>query len=144
MESRVVNNVGIGVTEITMLNLSTTVAAYLARPFTQSDLDNGRNAMRICGNNYAGLCTTTHRIDGKVVAVSQKLTAKSVPECVLVQVRGIITFNGTTTLPNTTDSIAGRGGKVVGVSPTTVRALGGTHCPTVLDVWDTDSIDVLI
>jgi hypothetical protein len=144
MNSRVVNNVGAGILELTFNNLSTTVAAFLARPITQADLDAGRNVVRICGNHYVGHCTTTHRIDGKAVAVSTKLTAKGVPDTVVVQVRGVMTLNGTTTIPDTTDSCAGRGGKVVGVSPTTVRALGGTRCPTVLNVWNTDSVDVLL
>ena len=148
MNSRIVQNEGIGQSEITMLNLTTTVAAILGRPITQADLDAGRDAVAIAGNNQVALCTTTRNLFGKAVAVSEKLTAKGVPEHVTVQVKGNMILNGTTTLPTVaSQAIICRGGKVADITGTTAIVTGGIgkyRNPDVINVSDTDRIDVML
>lgn len=143
--SRVANNVGIGAVEVTMLNLSTTVAASLARAITQADLDAGRDAIALVANGQVGLCTTTRAFFGKATAVSIELNSKGMPRDVVVQVKGVMSVNGTTTLPAFGSFISCKGGKVAAISGTTARAtLGAKRLAQAINVWDTDRIDVLL
>jgi hypothetical protein len=148
MASRVTNNEGAGSLEITLDNLSTTVAASLARPVTQADLIAGRDAVCLIANGQIALCTTTRNFYGKAVAVSEDLHAKGHPNKVTIQVKGVMTLHGTTTLPTIASlAIACRGGKVVTITGTTAILTGGIgpyRNPRVQQVWDTDRIEVLL
>lgn len=148
MASRVAQNSGIGSVEVTLNNLSTTVAATLARAITQADIDADRDACCIIANNQVALCTTTRNIFGKAVAVSEDLNSKGMPNKVTVQVKGVMTLHGTTTLPTiATNAIVCRNGKVAVITGTTAIVTGGIghyRNPAIIDVWDTDKIDVVL
>jgi hypothetical protein len=145
MASRVAQNAGIGSVELTFDNLTTTVAASLARAITQADLDAGRDAVSLEANKQVAICTTTRAFFGKAVAVSEDLSAKGNPAKITVQVSGVMTVNGTTTLPTIASFIACKGGKVSAISGTTAsHTLGAKRLAVVTDVWDTDKIDVLL
>lgn len=148
MAARIAQNAGIGSVEITLNNLSTTVAASLARAITQADLDGERDAVALIGNNQVAICTTTRNFFGKAVAVSTDLTAKGMPRLVTVQVKGVMTLYGTTTLPTVASAaISCRNGKVAAIAGTTAILTGGIghyRNASVIDVWDTDKIDVVL
>jgi len=148
MASRVAQNDNIGSVEVTLNNLSTTVAASLARAITQADLDAGRNAVAIIGSNQIAICTTTRNFFGKAVAVSADLNTKGMPNRVTVQIAGVMSLNGTTTLPSVAArAFTCRGGKIAAIAGTTAILTGGIgpyRNPSVVDVWDTDHIDVVL
>jgi hypothetical protein len=145
MASRLAQNAGIGNVEISLYNLTTTVAGTLSVPVTQADLDAGRDAVCLAANNRVGLNATTAAFFGKAVAVSEDVTAKGWPKQVTVQVAGVMTVNGTTTLPTIASFISCLSGKVAACSGTTVRGtLGAKRLAQVIDVWDTDKIDVIL
>lgn len=145
MVSRVSQNSGIAPVEITLDNLTTTVAASLSRPITQADIDAGRTAFNIAANNQAAISTTTHAFRGVAVAVSTDVTSKGAPKKVTCLVGGVMTAYGTTTLPTFTSFISARGGKVAAISGTTARGtLGAKRLAQILSVWDTDKIDVVL
>lgn len=142
MGSRVSNNENIGKTEITMHNMSTTVGKI--RPIVQADIDAGRNALTIGADNQVGISSSTALLFGQAVATSEDLSAKDKPNLVTINVDGVMMLNGTTTLPTATNSVLCVGGKVVGATGTAVRAIGAKKVPTVLTVWDTDKVNVLL
>jgi hypothetical protein len=145
--ARTAHNEGIGSVELTLLNLSTTVAASLARCVRQADIDAGRNAVALIANNQVAICTTTRNLFGQAVACSTEITTKGEPKFVTVRVRGVCSLNGTTTLPTIVSHIACRNGKVAAISGTTATITGGIgryRAPVVADVWDTDKIDVVL
>lgn len=144
MSSRIVNNDQAGKVEVTFDNLSTTVAATLSRAITQADLDAGRTAITIIGNNQVGICTTTRFLDGKALAVSEDVDSKGNPLQVTVQIAGMMTLNGTTTLPAVSGSCLTHTGKIVGATAAAVDTAGGVRRPIVTNVWDTDRIDVYL
>jgi len=95
--SQIVNNIGIGKVEGTFLNLSTTLAAASATPFTQAMIDAFRRACSIMASNFIGHGTTTMPLLGSVVAVSEDLVAgKAFPLRCAVQVSGFAEMEGTT------------------------------------------------
>lgn len=95
--SQIVNNIGVGKDEGTFLNLTTTLAAASATPFTQANVDLFRRACSIVGSNYVGQGTTTMPLLGAVLALSEDLVAGKVwPLRCVVQVTGFAEIEGTT------------------------------------------------
>lgn len=95
--SHIVNNIGVGKVEATMLNLTTTVAAGSATPFTDTLVDAYQRACSLFGNNYVGQGTTTYNMFGAVLAASENdQDSKSFPEELVVQVAGFAEIQGTT------------------------------------------------
>ena len=94
--SHIVNNVGVGLVECTMINLTTTVAAKQARPFTQALIDLYHRACSLCGNNEVGQGTTTAALFGAVLACSEQTTAKGFPQRLTVLSHGFAVLHGTT------------------------------------------------
>ncbi len=95
--SNIVNNIGVGKVEGTFLNLTTTVAAGSATPFTQARIDAFQKACSLFGSNFVGHGTTTYNLFGGVLAASEnnQLT-KAFPERLVVQVSGFCDIEGTT------------------------------------------------
>ena len=144
--SRIVNNIGVGNVECTMLNLTTTVAAGSATPFTQTMIDNYRRCASLFGNNYLGHGTTTFNAFGGVVAASENNQAsKSFPERLTVVVSGLVEIQGTTgdaaPAVNAADIFMQRAGfGIVEQTPATA------HIPArgiITEVFDTDRLVVL-
>lgn len=95
--SQIVNNVGVGLVQATFLNLTTTLAAASATPFTQANVDAYRRACSIVGNNYVAQGTTTMPLLGSVVGLSSDLVVgKTQPLRCVVQTSGFAEIEGTT------------------------------------------------
>jgi len=95
--SRIVNNVGAGAVEATFLNLTTTVAAFQATPFTAAIIDAYRRAATLMGNNYLGQGTTTAALFCAVVAASENdQPRKAFPERLVAVTHGFAEIQGTT------------------------------------------------
>jgi len=141
MGANVIDNAGVGKVEMTFENLTTTVTA--GRPITQADLDAGRDAVALLGNKIVGIATTIKACFGKALAVGNELTSKGKPKRVVVQTGGCMLLNGTTTLPTIVSTIATKGGKVEAVAGTTAKAFNVFRQPTVIEVWDTDKVNVI-
>ena len=135
MLSKIIMNSGIGLVQATFDNLSTSVAATKARAVTQADLDAGRNAVSIFGNNQVGITTSTANLYGKALSVSDELDSKGKPILVTVQVGGIADMNGTTTLPTAGIRVVQQGGKVAASAASTGRG-------QVTTVYSTDHIEI--
>jgi len=143
--SRIVNNIGVGNIECTMRNLTTTVAAGSATPFTQAIVDLYRRACSLFGNNFVGQGTTTFNAFGAVVAVSEDVTAKGFPDRLTVVCSGFAEIQGTTgdaaPAVNAADIFMQRAGfGLVEQTP------GVAHVPArgiITEVFDTDRLVVL-
>lgn len=94
--SHIVNNIGVGKVEGTFLNLTTTLAAASATPFTEALVDAYQRAASLVGNNYLAHGTTTFNLFGAVQAVSENETAKGFPERLVCQLYGCAEIQGTT------------------------------------------------
>lgn len=94
--SHIVNNIGVGKVEGTFLNLTTTLAAASATPFTEARVDAYQRAASLVGNNYLAHGTTTFNLFGAVQAVSENETAKGFPERLVCQLYGCAEIQGTT------------------------------------------------
>lgn len=145
--SHIVNNIGVGKVEASMLNLSTTVAAGSATPFSQAKVDAYERACSLFGNNYVGHGTTTFNLFGAVLAVSENNQAgKAFPEKLVVQVSGFADIQGTTgdaaPVVNANRVVQQRAGFVAPEStPSATNALGKG---TITNVYDTDRCVVLL
>lgn len=143
--SNIVNNIGVGKVEASMLNLTTTLAAKSATPFTSALVDLYRRCATLMGNNYVGHGTTTFNAIGAVLAVSENNTAKGFPERVVLQVAGFAEIQGTTgdaaPVVNPDDIFMQRAG--FGIVEQTPAA---AHVPArgiITEVFDTDRLVVL-
>jgi len=101
--SNIVQNVGIGKVEATLLNQTTTLALLgsSATPFRQADIDAYHRGAVLLGNNTVGHTisgsTTQFQLFGAVQAVSEDLQAgKAFPLRCVVQVSGFADIMGTT------------------------------------------------
>lgn len=95
--SQIVNNIGVGKVESTFLNLTTTLVAGSATPFTSVNVDAFRRACTLLGNNYIGQGTTTMPLLGSVLGVSEDLVlTKAWPLRCVVQTHGFAEMEGTT------------------------------------------------
>lgn len=145
--SHIVNNIGVGKIEATMLNLTTTVSAGSATPFTNTILDAYRRACSLFGNNYVGHGTTTYNMFGAVLAASENNQAtKSFPETLVVQVSGFADIQGTTgdaaPVVNANRVVQQRAGFVAPHNtPSATNALGRG---IITEVYDTDRCVVLL
>lgn len=146
MLSQIVNNIGVGLVEATFLNLTTTVAAGSATPFTGTMIDNYQRAGSLFGNNYIGHGTTTYNLFCAVQAVSEDLTAKAFPEKLVGQVSGFAEIQGTTgdvaPAVSAIDVAMQRAGFVV--VETTPSAENSLSRGTITEVFDTDRCVVLL
>ena len=143
--SRIVNNVGVGKVEATFINLTTTVAAFQATPFTQALVDARRGACTLMGNYEVGQGTTTAALFGAVVAVSDNDQAgKSFPDRVVVQVAGFAEIQGTTgaaapsaALGSTRPPFQNRGRVAQGTTTPAAAMLHSTR-GRIVNVYNTD------
>lgn len=143
--SRIVNNVGVGKVEGSFLNLTTTVAAGSATPFTQALIDDYQRAGSLFGNNEIGQGTTTYNMFGAVVAASENNQAsKSFPERLTVQVSGFAEMQATTgdaaPVVNANRVVQQRAGFVVPES--TPSATNALTRGIITEVFDTDRVVV--
>jgi len=143
--SMIVNNVGVGKVEATALNLTTTVAAGSATPFTQALVDAFRRAGSLLGNNFVGQGTTTYNMYCSVLGVSETLTAKNFPETLAIQVSGYAEMQATTgdaaPVVNATRIAQQRSAFVVPES--TPSATNAKSRGIITEVFDTDRVVVL-
>jgi len=149
--ARIVNNIGIGSVELTLINRSTTSTmgagtVKALRGFTQANIDANRVACSVRGNNLGGLAGTTGGLFGAALAVSEHCWGtKATPREIVVQVSGVAQLGATTTRPvaNNADSgdIVQVGGLICDGGHTTAKLLNTRG--TVINVWDTERVDVL-
>jgi len=145
--SNIVNNIGVGKVEATMLNLTTTFAANAsATPFTQALVDAYRRCASLLGNNYVGQGTTTFNAIGAVLGCSEDNQAtKAFPERVVLQVAGFAEIQGTTgdaaPAVNAADVFQQRAGFGLVEQTPAVAHIPGRGIIT--EVFDTDRLVVL-
>ncbi len=144
--SNIVNNIGVGKVEATMLNLTTTFAGASATPFTAALVDAYRRAASLLGNNYIGQGTTTFGCIGAVLALSENNQAtKAFPERAVLQVAGFAEIQGTTgdaaPAVNAADVFCQRAG--FGIVEQTPAAAHVPYRGIVTEVFDTDRLVVL-
>jgi len=149
--ARIVNNIGIGGVELTLINRSTTSTmgagtAKAARGFTQANIDANRVACSVNGNNLGQLGGTTGGLFGAVLGVSEHCWGtKATPREIVVQVSGVASLGGTTTRPVATGADKGDIVQVNGLlcdgGHTTAKLVNTRG--TVINVWNTERIDVL-
>jgi len=150
--SRIVNNLGIGAVELTMINRSTTSTfgaggAKALKGFTQANVDAVRVACSIRGNNLAGFGGTTGGIFGAVLSVSEhKWDGKEMPQEVVVQASGVALMLATTTRPVARNADSGDivqvNGLVADGGHTTARLVNSRG--NVINVWDTERLDIML
>jgi len=144
--SNIVNNVGVGKVEATMLNLTTTVAAGSATPMTQALIDAYRRSVSIFGNNFVGIGSTTFNQFGACLAASEdNQTTKSFPDSLVVQTSGFAEMQSTTgdalAVVNANRVAMQRQGFVVPES--TPSAANALSRGMITEVFDTDRVVVL-
>ena len=150
--SHIVNNIGVGSVEGTFLNLTTTLAAGSATPFTSAMVDAYERAASLFGNNYVGHGTTTFNLFGAVQAVSENETAKGFPEKVVCQLYGCAEIQGTTgsggapavNVANSAYHVMQRAGFVAVQTTTFASGADARSRGQIIEVYDTDRCVVLL
>lgn len=149
--SRSVNNIGVGKVELSMLNLTTTSIAHYgdtATPMTDALLDAGANAVSLISSHEIGItAATTAPLFGACLALSDNNNSNSFPARAVVQVAGVAEMQGTTgaiAAPRVAPAFrpCQRNGLVAQDTTTPDNTLDGTR-GIVINVWDTDRVDVL-
>jgi len=84
-----IDNEGVGAAGL----LTMQVDATADKDFTQADLDAGRTACVVSGNNEVGMGADGNKLFGKVIAVSEEMqSGTSLPAYCTVQARGVARF----------------------------------------------------